>query len=244
MAAKTEGEDTDAGEDGGTVAQEVPDAAPEPVVPQVAQFDPEAAAMSRHHRDFAGSGPGSNGGPGGLRRRVRRQNLWANDRAIPKMAGESAFGGNRGALRGVVCFIPKNTAHIRDVQSCDPVTSLYTDELNVPERNFTKGFPGIADRIEWFAIDYTGKFNVSRAWRVLRSAWFRTTARTSTSTRSRSSTATASTDPSSTMGLVTLPQGDHKIRVLYWQGHGDRLALQLFVTPPGHEPERLWGPKL
>ena len=58
--------------------------------------------------------------------------MWANDRAIPKVNGESAFGGSHGALRGVVCFIPKNTAHIRDVQSCDPVTSFYTNELNVP----------------------------------------------------------------------------------------------------------------
>src|SRR6478672_1876624 len=51
VAARTEGEDTDAGVEGGTVAVEVPDAAPEPVVPQVAQFDPEAAAASRHRRD-------------------------------------------------------------------------------------------------------------------------------------------------------------------------------------------------
>src|SRR5260221_7498729 len=66
VAAKTEGEDTDAGVEGGTVAVEVPNAAPEPVVPQVAQFDPEAAAMSRHRKDFEGSGAGIAGGPGGF----------------------------------------------------------------------------------------------------------------------------------------------------------------------------------
>jgi len=243
VAAKTEGEDTDAGEDGGTVAQEVPDAAPEPVVPQVAQFDPEAAALSRHHRDFAGSGPGSNGGPGVFGAGFGGRTLWANDRAIPKVNGESAFGGSHGALRGVVCFIPKNTAHIRDVQSCDPVTSFYTNELNVPERNFTKGFPGIPDRIEWFAIDYTGKFNISRAGEYA----FRLVSDDGAYLyidEKQIIDRDGEHAPDSTMGLVTLTQGDHRIRVLYWQGHGDRLAVQLFVTPPGHEPERLWGPKL
>jgi hypothetical protein len=243
VAAKTEGEDTDAGVEGGSVAQEVPDAAPEPVVAEVAHFDPEAAAMSRHRKDFAGSGPGNGGGPGGFGAGFGGRTLWANDRDIPKMSGESDFGRGRGALRGVVCFIPKDTAHIRDVQSCDPVTSLYTDELNVPERNFLKGFPGIPDRTEWFAIDYTGKFNVSRAGEYS----FRLVSDDGAYLyidEKQIIDRDGEHAPDSTMGLVTLKEGDHKIRVLYWQGHGGRLALQLFVTPPGHVPERLWGPKL
>jgi hypothetical protein len=243
VADKAEGEDTDAGVESGTVAEEVADAAPEPVVPQVAQFDPMAAAMSRHHQDFVGTGPGRGGGPGGFGAGFGGRALWNNDKPIPTINGDSDFGGGRGALKGVVCFIPPGTAHIRDVQSCEPVTALYTDVLNVPERNFHRGFPGIQDRIEWFAIDYTGRFSVS----VAGDYHFRLVSDDGAYLyidEKQIIDRDAEHAPDSTSADLTLSTGDHKIRVLYWQGHGERLALQLFVKPPGNTVERLWGPKL
>ena len=39
-----------------------------------------------------------------------------------------------------------------------PVGTIYTNSLNVSPQRFDESFPGITDRFEWFAIDYTGKF--------------------------------------------------------------------------------------
>jgi hypothetical protein len=53
-------------------------------------------------------------------------------------------------LEGKIYFIP-------------PVNRLpiYTKTLNVPLTEFREGFPGITDRFEWFAIEYTGSFYVA-----------------------------------------------------------------------------------
>jgi hypothetical protein len=35
-------------------------------------------------------------------------------------------------------------------------SAFYTREINVPNRSFEEGFPGITDRYEWFGIIYEG----------------------------------------------------------------------------------------
>src|SRR5947199_345334 len=42
-----------------------------------------------------------------------------------------------------------------------PVGTIYTTSLNVPPQDFDKGFPGVTNRFEWFAIVYTGRIWVS-----------------------------------------------------------------------------------
>jgi hypothetical protein len=44
-----------------------------------------------------------------------------------------------------------------------PVGSVYTNVLQVPARDFHEGFPGVTDRIEWFVIDYNGRFWIQQA---------------------------------------------------------------------------------
>ncbi len=36
--------------------------------------------------------------------------------------------------------------------------TIYTTSLNVPPQDFEQGFPGVTNRFEWFAIDYSGRF--------------------------------------------------------------------------------------
>ena len=40
--------------------------------------------------------------------------------------------------------------------------TIYTKALWVPPREFKEGFPGVTTRIEWFAIDFSGKFYVNQ----------------------------------------------------------------------------------
>ena len=39
-----------------------------------------------------------------------------------------------------------------------PAGTTYSITLNIWPQRFDSGFPGISDRYEWFALDYTEKF--------------------------------------------------------------------------------------
>ncbi len=65
-------------------------------------------------------------------------------------------------LRGLIYYIPRDTSALPRFGELEPVGIIYTDTLNVPERAFTEGFPGVTDRVEWFAIDYTGRFWIAK----------------------------------------------------------------------------------
>src|SRR5262249_50854268 len=74
---------------------------------------------------YQGSGPGSNGGPGGP---------GAGYGTGGRVTGDFAFGGSSGALRAEMCFIPPNTRRLRDIPDCVGGALFFTDELNVPSR--------------------------------------------------------------------------------------------------------------
>ena len=137
-----------------------------------------------------------------------------------------------GAFRGDIYHLSGYTSRLPDFSELNPVGSIYAEHLNIPRQAFEKGFPGVTERFEWFAIKYTKTFNVTRAGNYV----FRL----------------ASDDGSrlyiddkliidndglhgmrSMTGTVNLSLGTHKIRVDYFQGPRTEVALQLYVTPPG-----------
>jgi hypothetical protein len=61
-------------------------------------------------------------------------------------------------LEGKLYFLKPGTDSLRNFKRMKPQGTLYATALNVPPQPFTNGFPGITDRFEWFAIDYTGRF--------------------------------------------------------------------------------------
>ena len=61
-------------------------------------------------------------------------------------------------LRGLIYYLPPGTDQMPRFGELEPVGVIYTDSLNIPERSFNEGFPGVTDRTEWFAIDYYGRF--------------------------------------------------------------------------------------
>jgi PA14 domain len=137
-------------------------------------------------------------------------------------------------LRGDVYLLPANTDALPKFQKLKPVGSIYTSSLNIPPRSFLDGFPGVTDRFEWFAIDYNGNFWIEQPgkYRFL----------------------LASDDGSklyidnkliidndglhaiqTEVGVVNLKAGSHHLRVSYFQGPRDRVALVLGVERPGEE---------
>ena len=146
--------------------------------------------------------------------------------------GSSQYSQN--SLKGDIYELPVNTKVLPNFY--DPklkrIGTIWAKELNIPERDFKQGFPGVSDRIEWFAIQYSGRFGVSRpgfyVFRLLSDDGSRL---------SIDGRLTINNDglhpPRSVSGSATLNEGGHEIGVEYFQGPRLHIALQLFVTPPG-----------
>jgi len=137
-------------------------------------------------------------------------------------------------LRGDVYLLRPETDRLPNFEKLKPVGSIYTSALNIPPRSFEDGFPGVTDRFEWFAIDYRGYFYVDNPgmYRFL----------------------LASDDGSKLYidnkrvidndGIhpihpeqcsITLKGGIHHIRISYFQGPRNVLALILAVARPGED---------
>jgi len=186
-----------------------------------------AAAAAR------GAGGPGRGGPGG----------GGAGWSAPAIRGSIAFGnGTEGALTGRVCFLPYGTLRISEVRECQYVATVYTDTLNIPERHFYDGFPGVTNRSEWFLIDYTGTFTVHeygtyefRLHSVDGSYLYIDDNLVIENDGKHA--------PLSRSGSTTLVVGPHRIKVRYAQTN-DRMALQLFVRTPQDSEERIFTPRL
>ena len=116
---------------------------------------------------FAGKGSPSFGDIGGLLAGDRNGGGGLNGGVGGRGAGASnagSFGSKEQipfALKGDIYFLDSGSAHLpEDFKKLKSVGSIYTQSLNIPARRFDRGFPGVTDRFEWFAIDYNGEFRV------------------------------------------------------------------------------------
>jgi hypothetical protein len=64
----------------------------------------------------------------------------------------------RGRFRGEIYHIDPGSQKLPNFSKLKPVGAIYTPYLCVPLRSFDEGFPGVAERFEWFAMDFTGRF--------------------------------------------------------------------------------------
>ena len=136
------------------------------------------------------------------------------------------------SLKGDIYYLPEGTSSLPDFSSLTPVGSIYTTVLDIPTRSFTSGFPGVTSRFEWFAIRYTGTFNVETqgdyAFRLVSDDGSRLFI------DGKKIIDNDGVHPTqSVSGNVYLDSGRHSIEVNYFQGPREEIALQLFWTPPG-----------
>jgi PA14 domain len=135
-------------------------------------------------------------------------------------------------LRGELYAIKPDSDSLPNFKHLKPFGVIYTTSLNVPTRNFKEGFPGITDRTEWFAIDYHGRFWVDRT------QMFRFGLSSDDGSRlyidNRLVIDNDGGHPTSgCIGQAELSSGVHDIRVSYFQGPRDFVALVLLVAHPG-----------
>jgi hypothetical protein len=135
-------------------------------------------------------------------------------------------------LKGDLYLIRPGATSLPDFEKLTPAGTVYTSVLNIPPRHFTAGFPGITDRNEWFAIDYTGKFYISEPGK------YRFLLVSDDGSRlyidgKRIIDNDGIHAPKVGETAINLSGGIHRIRVSYFQGPRDQLALILAVLPPG-----------
>jgi len=137
-------------------------------------------------------------------------------------------------LRGSIYFIHRNSRKLPKFKKLKPVGEIYTPRLNVPPQAFDRGFPGVTDRFEWFAIDYTGKF------------WIEHPGEYQFQLLSDDGSKLYIDDqvvidndgihaPVEKTGSVQLAGGIHRIRVSYFQGPKFHVALVLKVAAAGED---------
>jgi hypothetical protein len=138
------------------------------------------------------------------------------------------------SFRGAVYNLPPRTTMLPNFATLKPVGYVYTYTLDVPNRLWTEGMPGITDRIEWFAIDYDGDFWIAKAAKYR----FRLTSDDGSKLYidGRLIVDDDGVHPATEMGgSAVLEAGKHHMRVSYFQGPRDALALVLEAAAPGEE---------
>jgi hypothetical protein len=138
-------------------------------------------------------------------------------------------------LRGLVYNIRRNSTELPNFEKKKPAgPPIYTSSLNLPPQDFRLGFPGVTKRIEWFAIDYAGKF------------WINDPGIYTFSLLSDDGSKLYIDDevvidndgvhrPEEKTGDVALAGGIHRIRVSYFQGPKFYVALVLKIAGPGQK---------
>src|SRR4051795_5642217 len=55
-----------------------------------------------------------------------------------------------GGLTGRIYELSPGTQQLPNFGKLEPIGTIYARQLFVPPREFTEGFPGVTDRMEWF----------------------------------------------------------------------------------------------
>ena len=135
------------------------------------------------------------------------------------------------ALRGAIYYIPVETKELPDFDKLRPVGTVYATTLNVPQQQFTAGFPGVTNRIEWFAIDYRGDFFIDKPGKYM----FDLTSDDGSALYidgKRIIDNNGVHQAVSVGGSAKLTHGLHQMRVTYFQGPRYEVMLKLEVAGP------------
>jgi hypothetical protein len=152
---------------------------------------------------------------------------------VPVARASGAFGGpnQNAALRGLVYYIPESTMTMPDVSTMKPSAVVFTDTLDVDQRDYTQGIAG-TNRLEFYAIRYDGTFNVAKAGKF--------NFRLASSDGSKlyiDDKLVVDNDgrhlPLLRASDVTLAAGQHTIRVDFFKAYRWVVQLRLTVIPEG-----------
>jgi hypothetical protein len=139
---------------------------------------------------------------------------------------------------GDVFEFPRTYLSLPDFRELDPIGSIYTAALDVPDQQFsnTTGIPGVTPRTNLFGIDYHGVLwvEVAGEYQFLMLSDDGAILRIDDQ-KVIDLDGLHMAKPAS--GKIRLSTGPHAIEVPYYQGAVNAVALELWVKSPG---ERAW----
>jgi PA14 domain len=156
----------------------------------------------------------------------------------PRLIGDiRVFGSvtpSENAFCGDVYELPVGFYSLYNLGEVDPVASLYTNTLNVPNQDITRmgGIPGVTHNSLWFGIDYYGKFYVAEPGEYLFELQSDDGSRLEIDSHILIDLDGVHPVARQT-ATITLSAGWHSIHVPYFQGPPTSLALVLSIQPPG-----------
>lgn len=168
--------------------------------------------------------------------RLRAERVFSNHN-LPPEGPLGSFGSvvpNPLSMCADVYELETGTLVLPDFRTLDPIGSLYTDFLDVPNQlsSPTCGVPGATCRTEYFGLDYHGEFWVSTPG----SYEFELISDDGAKLQI-DDTILINVDGThgalSEKGRISLDVGRHTIHVPYFEGFPVALALELWVKPPG-----------
>ncbi len=128
--------------------------------------------------------------------------------------------------------VPVNSSKLPNFTTLAAVDEVCVEQLNITDRAFTEGFPGVPDLIEWFGLDL--RF---RIYAPSQGAYTFTLRSDDGSILSIDGKTVVNNDGLHSVtekaGVVALTKGYHDVEVRYYQGPRYRIALELLWTQPG-----------
>lgn len=160
------------------------------------------------------------------------------------LANDASFGKKDPGLlnlKGSIYFLSEETDEMpAGIERQKPQGVIYTEKLDIPTRDFSEGFPGVTDRFEWFGLVYTGVFEIDRAgvykWRIESDDGSRLWIDGTEIIDNDGVHPMQSGEAEQELG-----KGRHAIKVWYFQGPATEVGLQLFITVPGADGEKIFS---
>jgi len=162
---------------------------------------------------------------------------------IPPQGPLGSFGSvvpHPNAFCGDVYELKANIPRLPDFRDLDPIGSIYTNSLAVPNQIFegTNGIPGVTDRTIWFGVDYHANFWIRNAGTYE----FRMTSDDGAILQIDDKQVIDLDNLHSALtkeGHMKLDAGRHTIHVPYYEGTPYAVALSLWVRSPGEDDWRI-----
>ncbi|HYX31568.1 MAG TPA: PA14 domain-containing protein [Oligoflexus sp.] len=128
--------------------------------------------------------------------------------------------------------LPANTSRLPDFQTLSSLRTVCLSQLNIQDRQFSEGFPGVENLFEWFALDM--KFNVN----VPRNGIYEFSLVSDDGAilwidNAQIINNDGLHEVTEKKARIYLEAGSHAFRVAYYQGPRWRIALELFWKIPG-----------
>lgn len=135
-------------------------------------------------------------------------------------------------FQGRVYLLNNKTRKLPQFDKVKPVGTVYTNSLNVWPQRFDEGFPGMTDRFEWFAIDYTARIWIEQAGLYRFSLLSDDGAKLDIDNKELIDNDWIHA-AQGLSGSAFLSRGIHTIHVAYFQGPRFTVSLVLAIGAPG-----------